>query len=222
MRNFSARITVISLGLAFSTCAMAGSLQSGAIKVAQVQNQNQNQNVNRERERKKETVQQRSRERQNVRERERPTQRQPGPTFQRSPQQQTRERTQFERRQQAPRTPDIRQRYNWQQYRPGQRPPEWREHRGINPRLWERNFSATQRYRWGPYYRPDGWYYRRWTFGMVLPSIFWTRNYWIMDYWMFDLMNPPYGYVWVRYGDDALLVNVQTGLILRVVYSVFY
>jgi Ni/Co efflux regulator RcnB len=57
---------------------------------------------------------------------------------------------------------------------------------------------------------------------MVLPTIFWRRNYWISDYWMFGLMNPPYGYVWVRYGEDALLVNVQTGRILQVVYSVFY
>ena len=35
-------------------------------------------------------------------------------------------------------------------------------------------------------------------------------------------MDPPYGYVWVRYGDDALLVDVDTGEILRVVYGVFY
>lgn len=57
---------------------------------------------------------------------------------------------------------------------------------------------------------------------MILPVFFWTRDYWIDSYWQFGLMNPPYGYVWVRYGDDAFLVNVQTGLILRVVYGVFY
>ena len=57
---------------------------------------------------------------------------------------------------------------------------------------------------------------------MILPTLFWTRDYWIDDYWVFGLVAPPYGYVWVRYGDDALLVNVQTGLILRVVYRVFY
>jgi hypothetical protein len=33
---------------------------------------------------------------------------------------------------------------------------------------------------------------------------------------------PPYGYEWVCYGDDALLVNVYTGEILQVVYGLFY
>jgi Ni/Co efflux regulator RcnB len=35
------------------------------------------------------------------------------------------------------------------------------------------------------------------------------------------LIDPPYGYVWVRYGPDALLVNVENGLILSVMYGVF-
>lgn len=245
MKRLSAPITAIGLGIVLSTYAVAGSSQASTTQIAQVQNQKEN--MTRERERKKETLQQRERERQNVRqpapgvqrgpqqqmrersqyerrqqERSVPALRQQAPGIRPGMQQQTRERFQYDRRQQERRVPDIRQRYNWQQYRPGQRPPDWRQHRAIDPGLWERNFSATRRFRWQPYHRPDGWYYRRWAFGMVLPTIFWTRNYWITDYWMFDLMNPPYGYVWVRYGDDALLVNVQTGLILRVVYSVFY
>ena len=220
MRKLSARITVISLGLAISTYAVAGFAQTGPAQTTQLQNQKEN--VTRQRERRKQAVQPRAPQRRGVRERERQNVRRPAQVFQRNQQQQMRERTQFERRQQERRAPDIRQRYNWQQYQPGQRPPDWREHRGADPRLWERNFSATRRYRWQDYQRPEGWYYRRWTFGMMLPTMFWTRNYWITDYRMFDLMNPPYGYVWVRYGDDALLVNVQTGLILRVVYSLFY
>ena len=151
-----------------------------------------------------------------------PTVRQPAPGVRPGMPQQMRQRPPYENRRPGRQAPDIRQRYNWQQYRPGERPPEWRQYRSMDPRLWERNFSATRRFRWEPYHRPGGWYYRRWTFGMVLPSIFWSRSYWITDYWRFDLMNPPYGYVWVRYSEDALLVNVQTGLILRVVYGVFY
>ena len=57
---------------------------------------------------------------------------------------------------------------------------------------------------------------------MILPSIFWARRYWINDYWQFGLQNPPYGYVWVRYGRDAMLVDVYDGRILRVVYGLFY
>ncbi len=57
---------------------------------------------------------------------------------------------------------------------------------------------------------------------MMLPRRFWARRYWIDSYWQFGLRNPPYGYVWVRYSSDALLVNVQSGRVLRVVYSLFY
>ena len=48
------------------------------------------------------------------------------------------------------------------------------------------------------------------------------RDYWLTDYYAYDLMAPPYGYEWVRYGDDALLVNIYTGEILQVEYDVFY
>ncbi|HKD21615.1 MAG TPA: RcnB family protein, partial [Rhizomicrobium sp.] len=46
--------------------------------------------------------------------------------------------------------------------------------------------------------------------------------YWLTSWWLFDLAIPPYGFEWVRYGDDALLVNVYTGQILEVEYDVFY
>ncbi|MDE2466542.1 MAG: RcnB family protein [Alphaproteobacteria bacterium] len=57
---------------------------------------------------------------------------------------------------------------------------------------------------------------------MYLPYLFWTRNYWIDNYWTFGLPQPPYGYAWVREGNDALLINEQDGYILQVVYGVFY
>ena len=57
---------------------------------------------------------------------------------------------------------------------------------------------------------------------MIFPRAFWDRRYWINCYEDFGLADPPYGYVWVRYGGDAMLVNVQTGRILRVVYGLYY
>ena len=73
----------------------------------------------------------------------------------------------------------------------------------------------------GRYERPHGWYVHRWTYGERLPRAFWARDYWINDWWSFDLRTPPYGYEWVRYGDDALLVNIYTGEVLEVAYDVF-
>ncbi len=136
--------------------------------------------------------------------------------FQQRQLQQNQQRQQIQQRRQQPR------RFDWSKYRPGQRPPDWQAHRNFDGQAWMRNYNAERRYRWQSYRRPSGWYYRRWVFGTILPMMFWTQQYWITDYWQFGLPNAPYGYVWVRYGNDALLVNVQTGYILQVRYGLFY
>jgi Ni/Co efflux regulator RcnB len=114
------------------------------------------------------------------------------------------------------------QRYNWNDYRPGRRPSSMSNQRNLDQRAWHQNRQATHRFHWNTYQRPSGWYYRRWTFGMTMPSLFWSRDYWIESYWNYGLMDPPYGYVWARYGSDAILLNVETGAILRVEYGLFY
>ena len=115
------------------------------------------------------------------------------------------------------------QRYDWRKYQPGRYPPQWQTYRRtFNPQPYWGNVQAQNRYRIQRYVGPHGWYYRRWTYGQFLPAIYWTRNYWLTSYWQFGLINPPYGYVWVYYYHDALLVSVESGHILRVVYGVFY
>jgi Ni/Co efflux regulator RcnB len=81
---------------------------------------------------------------------------------------------------------------------------------------------ATHRYRDGSYHRPSGWYYRTWNYGDFLPALFFGDRYQIDDYYDFDLPDPPDGTVWVRYGNDALLVDGDTGEIIQVVYGIFY
>jgi Ni/Co efflux regulator RcnB len=39
----------------------------------------------------------------------------------------------------------------------------------------------------------------------------------IDEYWRFHLRRPPYGYHWVRTGDEFLLVSIATGQIFDVV-----
>ena len=97
---------------------------------------------------------------------------------------------------------------------------DWRSDNRF--RNYERNTYAQRHYRFGSYERPRGWYARRWTFGEFLPSLFWSQNYWIGDYGAFGLPYPPPGCVWVRYGDDALLIDRYTGEIIQVVYNIFY
>ena len=85
-----------------------------------------------------------------------------------------------------------------------------------------RAFNAPHHYRYGSYHRPSGWYAHRWNYGEFLPSFFFTRSYWINDYSDFDLSDPPPGTVWVRYGDDALLIDEYSGEVIQVVYGIFY
>jgi len=91
-----------------------------------------------------------------------------------------------------------------------------------NYRNYHQNFRASQRFRAPPYRRPPGYFVRRWSWGQTLPVAFWTRNYWLTDFYAYDLPPPPYGAIWVRVGDDALLIDQYTGEIIEVDYGVFY
>jgi len=105
----------------------------------------------------------------------------------------------------------------------GTRPGNWNNRpRTFDRGAYSHNVTAERHFHYGSYRRPSGWYYRRWSYGDYLPAMFWAREYWLTDWWLFELPIPPYGYEWVRYGDDALLVNVYTGEVLEVEYGVFY
>lgn len=73
-----------------------------------------------------------------------------------------------------------------------------------------------------PYYWPSGYGYRTWYPHEYLPFVFLNATWFLNNYYYYDLPVPPYGYRWVRYGPDALLVNVYSGEVIDVVYGVFY
>ena len=68
---------------------------------------------------------------------------------------------------------------------------------------------------------PRGFAYRHWTRGAILPALFIADSFFV-DYSWIGLPPPPPAYEWVRYGPDALLVNIYDGRIADVVYDVFY
>jgi Ni/Co efflux regulator RcnB len=72
-----------------------------------------------------------------------------------------------------------------------------------------------------PYRYPYNWSYRSWRVGERLPFLFLSDGYYI-EFGPYGLPRPPYGYRWVRFGPDVLLVNVYTGEIVEVVYDIFY
>jgi Ni/Co efflux regulator RcnB len=107
--------------------------------------------------------------------------------------------------------------------RPGgfDRPPgEHHDFHGFTD--YHQNFMAPRHFHAGAYRRPYGWYSHHWVYDEYLPVAFWSRDYWLIDFMDFGLPPPPYGAVWVRVGDDALLIDQDTGQIITVEYSVFY
>jgi Ni/Co efflux regulator RcnB len=89
-------------------------------------------------------------------------------------------------------------------------------------REFHRDFNASRRFHAPAYRRPTGWYDHRWSFGEYLPRTYWVRDYWLDDFAAYGLPPPPYGAVWVRVGNDALLVDEDSGEVITVEYSVFY
>jgi hypothetical protein len=77
-------------------------------------------------------------------------------------------------------------------------------------------------FRLGRYYDPYGWGYRRFSIGFDLGPSYYGSSFWLDDPWQYRLP-PAYGpYRWIRYYDDALLVNIYTGEVVDVVYNVFW
>jgi Ni/Co efflux regulator RcnB len=91
----------------------------------------------------------------------------------------------------------------------------------VDRATYQHNYQAARKYSIGAYHRPAGWVSRHWGYGDRLPRAYWGAQYIIGDYWLFALEVPPAGYEWVRVGDDALLIDVNTGEVLQAEYGVF-
>ncbi|MGX7953124.1 RcnB family protein [Tsuneonella sp. HG249] len=106
------------------------------------------------------------------------------------------------------------------------------DHRRWNNHDWRRD----NRYNWysyrnanrsifrlGSYYSPYRDYrYSRLSIGFRLGSLFYGSRYWINDPWQYRLPAAYGPYRWVRYYDDALLVDIYSGEVVDVVYDFFW
>lgn len=70
------------------------------------------------------------------------------------------------------------------------------------------------------YVAPAGYTYSRYPVGSYLPMGYYGTSYYV-DYRPYGLSPPPYGYTWVRVGNDAYLVSTRNGLVAEVVYDLF-
>lgn len=100
----------------------------------------------------------------------------------------------------------------WNNHWRSDRHYDWRRHRDRNRSL----------FRIGNYWDPYGSRYRRFSIGFSLSPSYYRPDFWLDDPWMYRLP-PAYGpYRWVRYYDDALLVNIYTGQVVDVVHNFFW
>ena len=100
---------------------------------------------------------------------------------------------------------------------------------------WSNNWRRDSRYDWrryrdrnrsifrvGHYYDPFGWGYRPLSIGFTLYSGYYQPSYWLDDPWQYRLP-PVYGpYRWVRYYDDAVLVDIYSGQVVDVIRNFFW
>ena len=109
----------------------------------------------------------------------------------------------------------------------------WNGDRGGN---WNRDWRRNDRYNWqsyrsshrdtyrmGRYYSPyRDWSYRRLNIGFYMEPLFFGSDYWIDDPWMYRLPEAYGPYRWVRYYDDALLVDIYSGEVVDAIYDFFW
>ena len=110
---------------------------------------------------------------------------------------------------------------NWSRDRDGHRwSRDWRRDRRYDWSNYRTRYASL--FRLGRYYDPYGYNYRRFSIGFSLSPNYYGSNYWLNDPWMYRLP-PAYGpYRWVRYYDDALMVNIYSGQVVDVIHNFFW
>lgn len=125
--------------------------------------------------------------------------------------------------------------------------PNWRDNarrddnrrdwdRRDNNREWNRGWRSDRRYDYRDYrnsnrniYRMPryqapyrGHNYSRFSIGMGLNSGFYSQRYWISNPGYYRLPAAYGNYRWVRYYDDAILVDTRRGRVVDVLYDFFW
>jgi hypothetical protein len=98
----------------------------------------------------------------------------------------------------------------------------WRQDNRYDWQSWRNTHRSY--YRAGQYRTPYGYHggYRRWGIGVRIDPIFFGQDYWIdnPDYYR---LPPAYGdYRWVRYYNDALLIDVYSGTVMDEIPNFFW
>ncbi len=95
--------------------------------------------------------------------------------------------------------------------------------RRVDVTRYRRAVQAPRRYRIArAWVAPRGFTYRRFGLGERVPTSLLAASFFLSDFGAYGLQSPPYGYVWVRDGADAVLVDRATGEVVQAQYGLFY
>ena len=119
--------------------------------------------------------------------------------------------------------------------RAGTQPPPPAQVRPASQPKWSTSWRNNSKYDWhnhrrhhrslfhlGFYYDPFGWGYSPYQIGWRLWPSYYSSRYWINDPWQYRLPYAPPGTRWVRYYDDAVLVDTWSGQVVDVIYNFFW
>jgi hypothetical protein len=100
-----------------------------------------------------------------------------------------------------------------------------------NSNNWRRDrrydwYNHRNKYWWlfqlSSYFDPFGWGYQPYQPGWRMWPSYYSSSYWINDPWYYRLPYAPAGTRWVRYYDDAILVDTWSGQVVDVIYNFFW
>lgn len=119
--------------------------------------------------------------------------------------------------------------------RPGTQPPAPTTVRLSAPVHWNTDWRSNSRYNWynwrlrhrslfslGAYYDPFGWGYQPYSIGWRMWPNYYRSSYWLNDPWQYRLPYSPPGTRWIRYYDDAILVDMWSGQVVDIIYDFFW
>lgn len=97
---------------------------------------------------------------------------------------------------------------------------DWRNDHRYDWHNWRSHHHS--RYHLHTYIDPFGWGYYRYWIGWRLWPRYYASSYWISDPWYYRLPPAPPGTRWIRYYNDALLVDMWTGEVIDVIHDFFW
>jgi Ni/Co efflux regulator RcnB len=86
---------------------------------------------------------------------------------------------------------------------------------------YRKTVTSTKHYDAGAFMAPSGYTYRKFAVGDRVPVLLMHGNVALTNFQTYQLAAPPVGTLWIRDGNDALLVDTNTGEVIQAQYGLF-